>query len=93
VQERIKRPLGDELLFGKLASGGHVLVDVPAEALATAEAAGSVPDETPSPITFHFESESRLPVPAIAGVNVPAETETAAPADTPRASDPRSRPN
>ena len=28
VQDRIKRPLGDELLFGKLIEGGHVTVDV-----------------------------------------------------------------
>jgi ATP-dependent Clp protease ATP-binding subunit ClpA len=28
VQDQIKRPLGDELLFGKLEQGGHVKVDV-----------------------------------------------------------------
>jgi ATP-dependent Clp protease ATP-binding subunit ClpA len=28
IQEKIKRPLADELLFGKLANGGHVTVDV-----------------------------------------------------------------
>jgi ATP-dependent Clp protease ATP-binding subunit ClpA len=28
VQDQIKRPLGDELLFGRLSQGGHVLVDV-----------------------------------------------------------------
>jgi ATP-dependent Clp protease ATP-binding subunit ClpA len=27
IQDEIKRPLGDELLFGKLAEGGHVVVD------------------------------------------------------------------
>ena len=27
IQDEIKRPLGDELLFGKLEHGGHVLVD------------------------------------------------------------------
>ncbi|UCH52309.1 MAG: ATP-dependent Clp protease ATP-binding subunit ClpA, partial [Pseudomonadota bacterium] len=26
IQERIKKPLADELLFGRLASGGHVVV-------------------------------------------------------------------
>ena len=26
VQEKIKRPLADELLFGKLSDGGHVKV-------------------------------------------------------------------
>jgi ATP-dependent Clp protease ATP-binding subunit ClpA len=28
IQEEIKKPLGDELLFGKLEHGGHVKVDV-----------------------------------------------------------------
>ncbi len=28
IQERIKRPLADELLFGRLVKGGHVVVDV-----------------------------------------------------------------
>jgi ATP-dependent Clp protease ATP-binding subunit ClpA len=28
IQDQIKRPLGDELLFGKLENGGHVQVDV-----------------------------------------------------------------
>ena len=32
IQERIKRPLAEELLFGKLSGGGTVLVDVDAEA-------------------------------------------------------------
>ena len=27
MQEQVKRPLGDELLFGKLENGGHVVVD------------------------------------------------------------------
>jgi ATP-dependent Clp protease ATP-binding subunit ClpA len=26
IQERVKKPLADELLFGKLANGGHVKV-------------------------------------------------------------------
>ncbi len=67
VQERVKRPLGDELLFGKLSAGGHVTVDVPVEALATAS---TLDDEAPSPITFQFETVSRLPIPDIAGVDV-----------------------
>jgi ATP-dependent Clp protease ATP-binding subunit ClpA len=33
IQERIKRPLADELLFGKLAQGGRVVVDVQGDAL------------------------------------------------------------
>ena len=28
IQDEVKRPLGDELLFGDLAKGGHVEVDV-----------------------------------------------------------------
>jgi ATP-dependent Clp protease ATP-binding subunit ClpA len=31
MQEEVKRPLGDELLFGKLEHGGHVVVDVEGE--------------------------------------------------------------
>ena len=27
IQEEVKRPLGDELLFGELEHGGHVVVD------------------------------------------------------------------
>jgi ATP-dependent Clp protease ATP-binding subunit ClpA len=27
MQEEVKRPLGDELLFGSLENGGHVTVD------------------------------------------------------------------
>ena len=33
IQEHIKKPLADELLFGKLANGGHVTVKVKANAL------------------------------------------------------------
>ena len=32
IQEQIKRPLADALLFGKLADGGEVRVQAPAEA-------------------------------------------------------------
>ena len=28
IENEVKRPLGDELLFGKLENGGHVVVDV-----------------------------------------------------------------
>ena len=31
IQEHIKRPLAEELLFGRLAGGGHVLVSVSAD--------------------------------------------------------------
>jgi ATP-dependent Clp protease ATP-binding subunit ClpA len=33
IQEHIKRPLAEELLFGKLKDGGHVRVDLGAEGL------------------------------------------------------------
>jgi ATP-dependent Clp protease ATP-binding subunit ClpA len=73
VQERVKRPLGDELLFGKLASGGHVQVDVPEEAVTSAK---PLEDGEQSPITFQFEAESRLPVPAVAAVAAKAPDPT-----------------
>jgi ATP-dependent Clp protease ATP-binding subunit ClpA len=28
IQEKIKKPLANDLLFGKLANGGHVRIDV-----------------------------------------------------------------
>jgi ATP-dependent Clp protease ATP-binding subunit ClpA len=91
VQERIKRPLGDELLFGKLASGGHVQVDVPPEAVDTAD---KLDDDAPSPIFFHFETQSRLPVPPIAGVEASDPgAQPEGPARKDAALDPRSRPN
>jgi len=31
IQEHVKRPLAEELLFGSLADGGHVRVDVGAD--------------------------------------------------------------
>jgi ATP-dependent Clp protease ATP-binding subunit ClpA len=31
IQEKIARPLGDEILFGRLEHGGHVEVDAGAE--------------------------------------------------------------
>ncbi len=70
VQERVKRALGDELLFGKLAAGGHVRVDVSPGAV---EAAKPLDDDTASPIVFHFEAVSRLPVPKIAALEATAE--------------------
>jgi ATP-dependent Clp protease ATP-binding subunit ClpA len=53
IQEHIKKPLADELLFGTLVKGGHVLVKVEDDKLAfefTAEKGGkgsSSPDGTP----------------------------------------------
>jgi ATP-dependent Clp protease ATP-binding subunit ClpA len=70
VQDRLKRPLGDELLFGQLSSGGHVRIDVPDAAVATATA---LDDDTPSPLTFEFGTESKLPVPVVTGVELKPE--------------------
>ena len=33
IQEYIKKPLAEELLFGKLAKGGHVRIDLRGEEL------------------------------------------------------------
>ena len=33
IQDEIKKPLGDELLFGKLEKGGHVVVDAPGDSV------------------------------------------------------------
>ena len=33
IQEHIKRPLAEELLFGKLSGGGHLRVDVDGDGL------------------------------------------------------------
>ena len=44
IQEHIKKPLADELLFGQLVKGGHVLIKVVDDKLAfefTAEKGGS----------------------------------------------------
>jgi ATP-dependent Clp protease ATP-binding subunit ClpA len=39
IQEKIKRPLADELLFGKLINGGKVIIDVKEdELIVTAQA-------------------------------------------------------
>lgn len=65
VQDRVKRPLGDELLFGKLSDGGHVFVTVPADADTSSSARD---DDAPSPIVFEFSSECRLPVPQVAAL-------------------------
>jgi ATP-dependent Clp protease ATP-binding subunit ClpA len=33
IQDEVKRPLGDQLLFGELEHGGHVTVDFDGQAL------------------------------------------------------------
>jgi ATP-dependent Clp protease ATP-binding subunit ClpA len=81
VQDLIKRPLGDELLFGKLADGGHVAVDVEPGATERAREAVEPPDDSePSPIRFQFEADSRLPIPVIEALA--EEPPAAAPATT-----------
>ncbi len=58
IQEELKRPLSEEILFGKLEKGGDVLVDYRDEKLvfdfetrSGAAAPGSDDDETPVPET------------------------------------------
>ena len=41
IQDKVKRPLADELLFGKLANGGRVSVDVVDGELAVESQAGT----------------------------------------------------
>ena len=67
-------------------------MDVPPEAVDTAD---KLDDDAPSPIFFHFETQSRLPVPPIAGVENPSEAgaQPEGPARKDAALDPRSRPN
>jgi ATP-dependent Clp protease ATP-binding subunit ClpA len=61
VQDLVKRPLGDELLFGRLANGGHVQV-----ALKPGVQTERAPEPNePSPLEFVFESVSRLPAPGL----------------------------
>ena len=42
IQEEVKRPLGEELLFGRLQDGGRVVVDVAGDALGFRYATGAV---------------------------------------------------
>ena len=53
VQDEVKRPLGDELLFGKLENGGHVTVDVGMGA--DADASGGPAGK----LVFRFGAEAR----------------------------------
>jgi len=41
IQDKLKRPLADELLFGRLANGGHVQVGL---------------DETGEALAFHIDT-------------------------------------
>ncbi len=50
IQDEVKKPLGDELLFGALEHGGHVLVDTE-----LAEPAGGKPGKK---LSFSFKSKS-----------------------------------
>jgi ATP-dependent Clp protease ATP-binding subunit ClpA len=49
IQEHIKRPLAEELLFGKLVDGGHVRVDVSPDG----EALSLIP-EPATPVLEHL---------------------------------------
>jgi len=53
IQEQIKRPLADELLFGNLVCGGRAAIDVRADALAVDAQA-----EPEAPETAVAESEA-----------------------------------
>ncbi len=62
IQDEVKRPLSDEILFGELQSGGHVIVDVedvpPTEVERLLDEAG-----TPVPVvqrlTFRFQPKAK----------------------------------
>jgi ATP-dependent Clp protease ATP-binding subunit ClpA len=43
IQEKIKKPLAEELLFGRLAHGGHVLITVKDDDIALELEAETVP--------------------------------------------------
>jgi ATP-dependent Clp protease ATP-binding subunit ClpA len=63
IQDEVKRPLTNELLFGSLVEGGRVEVDatdVPEEADGTVEATG---EATRGKLVFHF-SKAEPPAPA-----------------------------
>jgi ATP-dependent Clp protease ATP-binding subunit ClpA len=49
IQEKVKRPLADELLFGRLAKGGKVLVTVEDGELSFVVTAGNGPSLLPPP--------------------------------------------
>jgi ATP-dependent Clp protease ATP-binding subunit ClpA len=48
IQDQIKRPLADELLFGKLMKGGRVTIDVADEKLALAVEEEPAPEPAPA---------------------------------------------
>jgi ATP-dependent Clp protease ATP-binding subunit ClpA len=69
IQEELKRPLGEELLFGALENGGHVVVD------AEAEADGKANEKK---LAFRFEGAKPDPKP-----EEPAAPPKKTPADAP----------
>jgi len=48
IQEKIKKPLAEELLFGKLEKGGHVTVQVTGEELTLTFENAQIVDSTPA---------------------------------------------
>ncbi|RMH94802.1 ATP-dependent Clp protease ATP-binding subunit ClpA [Lysobacter pythonis] len=48
IQDKVKRPLADELLFGKLADGGHVEIGVAEDELCIDVQASAEPEATPA---------------------------------------------
>ena len=60
IQEHIKRPLAEELLFGKLTEGGHVRIDVAGEGLLLiAEPAVRELEHLPQPVDGNTHGGSR----------------------------------
>jgi len=51
IQDKIKRPLADELLFGKLVDGGHVTLDADGEGLKLNVDAAMPQAKEPMPVT------------------------------------------
>jgi ATP-dependent Clp protease ATP-binding subunit ClpA len=51
IQEEVKRPLGDELLFGALENGGHIVVDAIAASAGGTEAGA---EKTDGKLVFRF---------------------------------------
>jgi ATP-dependent Clp protease ATP-binding subunit ClpA len=55
MQEEVKRPLGDELLFGALENGGHVVVDVEVVVSKRGDGDGDGGGDGTKKLSFRFE--------------------------------------
>jgi ATP-dependent Clp protease ATP-binding subunit ClpA len=63
IQEQIKRPLADDILFGRLAKGGHVKVGLKDGKLTFEFDEKTAPPVASGPV----EGESDLEAPVLAG--------------------------